>query len=337
VVYFAIIVCLLVGILIYIVKKRCMPKALKVFLSFIVIGSGIFFSLLLYNSIVNLKLKPLVYPKVEMGTLEDRGDSRVYFEMLMFDKVDPELFISSVEGVIDSPQLILPYDNPELMLVDGVRGQRALPVENASLYVPILGNLKEQLLVQKGLIFEELNSGQLEVAQKRVYLLLALGNRYLKHGQLIPAMIGLYICEHSVELLEKYPQLLDNPFIFEELKQTKKAQSLLEVALANDTKTLLTIFDNGFYQEAHSGSSNPFSLANFFNRGYLKDYYEIQEEPLLFEDRLDKMAMLRKKALWSLQLPTYYVLGKCYLGYPSSYDDAGELSQRVAKLQSKIE
>jgi hypothetical protein len=334
-IYLGIIILMLVGVVVYVCFKTNISFVFKAictcFLSIFLFAALTLF----YNAFVKVTLDPLPYPSVEMGTEGERKDSKAYFEVVLDDEINPQAFVSSVQNIIDSPTLVLPFDNPELMLADGVRSSEPLPVAGACLYVPVLGNLKEHLSLQLQLVVDDLDAGRLDEAQERVYLLLALGNRYLKSDQLVSSMMGLYICGRVLGLLRDRSLLTKTARIRSELEVTARAEVFVQRSVLHDLRVVVAMIDSGFTGSRHSFFDPPIQVSNFFNRKYIVDYYNVLLDPSPFSEKIKSLERLRTKAFYMLQIPTYYTLSSFSThNYTDTLNDSVELGKKASEVLS---
>jgi hypothetical protein len=326
---------MILGAIVFVWVKPQLPFIIKVACSCFLALCLFIASTLCYNAFINFRIAPLPYPSVEMGTDKERKDSKAYFEVLLAEDLNPQAFVSSVQNIIDSPSLILPFDNPELMLTQGFRTGDFLPLERACLYQPVLGNLKEQLYLELELAIDDLNAGRVQEAQERVHLSLALGNRYLGSRQYLPSLMGLHVCGRVIELVEEYPILAQSEKIQSELVLTTGAEDFLQRSVLHDLKVLTVMLDSGFSRKASGLFDSPISVSNFFNRGYLNDCYIVLQESGSLSEKFKKLEDLKSKSIYTLQIPTYYTLRFIDADvYLVPLNDSIELGKKASEILS---
>jgi hypothetical protein len=279
-------------------------SASLVLISIIITLTPFIFNIYDYIKYDNQEILPPIRP---IGSVIEQENTAQYLEELLATNLNPNAFIKHAEEITKQEEIMLPYARVDLIMIDGViskNNKPPLPEKFWSANTPA-GNLKEQLAIQAQLIQKEINSGDPSeelLAKKRIYVLIALGNRYLETCHSMDMMIGIYIMNKTIPILQKNPSLCKIPAIKKELQKT----------LGFNTNTHVSQYAATIYNAREierATTLNKGKITNYaLNRTLFDKYLRIIEENNNYNTQNEKINQLLKECLFKGQIPTYFTL-----------------------------
>jgi hypothetical protein len=292
---------LLVAAIVLLWKKLKLKKSIKLLIALPIFFVCLALIPLSFNIYSYLKLGgEIYYPERSIGTTQQQEDSAKYLEELVFHtEPDPNSFLKAVTAVIKQEELVLPYNRVDLIFIDGYisrDNKTPLPQNFWEANTPI-GNLKEQLNLQENLIREELTSNNKQeknIAIKRIYLLLALSNKYIATTHPMEMSVGTFISGRMTGVLEANPELAQNHFI--------KSELLKSLELLEGARHAAQYFESVYW--AGKFGTNKYVM----NKTRLKQYSEIIKSTSELKLQDEKINDLLWECVLTAQIPTYFAI-----------------------------